>query len=146
MAVSKQQLIIAISKELKPVLKKPDWAEFVKTGTHKEKPPVDPDWWYMRAASVLLKVEKLGPVGVSKLRTKYGGRKNLGVAPEHFRKGSGNIIRKALQQLEKEGYLKKETGKHKGRTLTGKAKSLIAKLEKNLEKAKPKVEAKETAN
>jgi len=140
MSVSKQELILAISEQLKPMLKKPEWADFVKTGVHKEKPPVNPDWWYVRAASVLLKVESLGPIGVSKLRVKYGGRKNNGVAPEHFRKGSGNIIRKVLQQLEKEGLLKKETGKHKGRMLTPKAHSLIAQATKKIELAKPKKE------
>lgn len=144
MSVSKQELIIKLSEKLKPILKKPVWADFVKTGVHKEKPPMDSDWWYMRAASMLLKIEKLGPVGVSKLRTKYGGVKNRGVAPEHFYKGSGSIIRKLLQQLETAGYLKQvpEKEKHKGRELAPKAQSLIAQTIKELELAKPKKETK----
>jgi small subunit ribosomal protein S19e len=131
MSISKQELIKQLSKEMKNHLRKPEWADFVKTGMHKEKPPVDPDWWYIRAASMLLKIEKLGPVGVSKLRTKYGGRKNMGVAPDHAFKGSGKILRTILQQLEKEGLVKQEAkGVHKGRVLTPKAKSLIVKLSK----------------
>ena len=140
MNVSKQELIIALSKELKIMIKKPDWAELVKTGVFKERPPVDSDWWYMRAASMLLKIQKLGCVGVSKLRTKYGGRKNMGVAPEHFFRGSGKIIRTILQQLEVAGLLKQDKkGQHKGRVLTGKAVSLIASTSKKLEKPRQKL-------
>ena len=136
MSVSKQEVIKALSKELKQAIHKPEWAEFVKTGVSKEKPPVDPDWWFTRAASMVLKIDALGPVGVSKLRTKYGGRKNRGVAPDHFAKGSGKIIRTILQQLEKEGLVKHDTkGNHKGRVLTPKAKSLVVKLSKG--SAKP---------
>ena len=140
MNVSKQELIIALSKELKVMIKKPEWAELVKTGVFKERPPVDSGWWYMRAASMLLKIQKLGCVGVSKLRTKYGGRKNMGVAPEHFFRGSGKIIRTILQQLEVAGLLKQDKkGQHKGRVLTGKAVSLIASTSKKLEKPRQKL-------
>jgi small subunit ribosomal protein S19e len=144
MSVSKQELIIKLAEQLKPLLRKPDWADFVKTGVHKEKPPIDADWWFMRGASMLLKIDKLGPVGVSKLRTKYGGRKNRGVAPERFYQGSGSIIRKLLQQLEKEGLLKKtgDKDKHKGRVLAPKAQSMIARITKEIELAKPKQEKK----
>jgi len=140
MNVGKQELIIALSKELKIMIKKPEWAELVKTGVFKERPPVDSDWWYMRAASMLLKIQKLRCVGVSKLRTKYGGRKNMGVAPEHFFRGSGKIIRTILQQLEVAGLLKQDKkGQHKGRVLTGKAVSLIANTSKKLEKPRQRL-------
>ena len=69
----------------------PEWASFVKTGVHKERPPARKDWWFIRCAAVLLSVGKLGPVGVSKLRIKYGGRRNRGHKPDAFRKGSGKI-------------------------------------------------------
>ncbi|MBN1792812.1 30S ribosomal protein S19e [Candidatus Woesearchaeota archaeon] len=139
MSVTKQELISAVSKELKPMLRKPEWADFVKTGAHKEKPPVDPDWWYMRAASIVLKVNDLGPIGVSKLRTKYGGRKNRGVAPDKFCRASGKVIRTLLQQLEKEGLLKQEAkGVHKGRVLTPKAKSMVIKASKQIAISKAK--------
>jgi small subunit ribosomal protein S19e len=140
MNIGKQELIIALSKELKIMIKKPEWAELVKTGVFKERPPVDSDWWYMRAASMMLKIQKLGCVGVSKLRTKYGGRKNMGVAPEHFFRGSGKIIRTILQQLEVAGLLKQDKkGQHKGRVLTGKAVSLIASTSKKLEKPRQRL-------
>jgi len=137
MSVSKQDLIQGLAQELRSVLEKPEWAGFVKTGMHKERPPADPDWWYTRGASILLKVEKLGPIGISKLRTHYGGTKNRGVKPDRFYKGSGNIIRKVFQQLERAGLLKQEArAGHKGRIITPKASSLIAHTAKKLEGAK----------
>lgn len=139
MSVSRQELIKALAEKLRPMLRKPLWAEFVRTGMHKERPPTDADWWFMRGASILLKVQKLQPIGVSKLRRHYGGRKNRGAAPEHSYKGSGSIARKILQQLESVGLLKQETrAGHKGRVLTPKAQSLIAQTTKELDKAKPK--------
>ena len=126
-----QELIEKAAEELKktPEIKPPEWAAFAKTGMHKERPPAKNDWWYLRTASVLRTVYRLGPVGVSKLRTKYGGRKNRGVKKEHFYRGSGNILRKALQQLEKAGFVKfTEKGIHKGRIITPKGKSFLDKI------------------
>lgn len=126
-----QELIAKVADELKkmPEIKPPAWAPFVKTGMHKERPPVADDWWYVRTASLLRTVYRLGPVGVSKLRTKYGGKKNRGVKKEHFYKGSGNILRKSLQQLEKAGFVKFiEKGVHRGRVITPKGKSFLDKI------------------
>ena len=90
--VDPNKLIEKLSKELEGFneIKAPEWAKFVKTGHSRERPPEDINWWYTRFAAVLRSIYKLGPIGVSKLRTKYGGRKNRGVKPEHFYKGSGN--------------------------------------------------------
>ena len=109
-------------KEVRP----PEWANFVKTGSHKERVPDDPDWWYKRCASLLRKLYLHGPVGVERLRTAYGGRKDLGLKREHFRKAGGAIIRKGLQQLEAAGLVKKVNGK--GRMLTPKGYSLLDSL------------------
>ena len=81
-------------------IKAPAWASFAKTGVHKEMPPEDPDWWYVRSAAVLRRVYVDGPLGVQRMRSFYGGKKNRGSRPNAFRKGSGSILRKALQQLE----------------------------------------------
>src|SRR3989344_8301861 len=125
------ELIAKASEELKKVIKAPEWAQFVKTGVHKERPPVEKDWFYKRAAAILRSVYIKGPIGTNKLRIKYGGRKNRGYAPEKFYRGSGNIIRKALQQLEEAGLIKKaEKGVHKGRIITPKGKSFLDKLSK----------------
>lgn len=119
--VPANELIIKLAEKLKKTdnIKSPDWAIFVKTGCFKERPPVDKDWWFIRAASILRTVERLGPIGVSKLRVKYGGKKNRGHKPEHFFTGSGKIIRLILQQLEKEGLIVKVVkGVHKGKVVT----------------------------
>ncbi|HJH32066.1 MAG TPA: 30S ribosomal protein S19e [Methanosarcinaceae archaeon] len=85
----------------------PEWAAHVKTGVHKELPPVDADWWYTRCAAVLRTVYKEGPIGVERLRSVYGGSKNRGVNPFRKAKGSGSIARKILQQLESAGLVRK---------------------------------------
>jgi len=88
--------VLKSRQEIKP----PAWASFAKTGVHKEMPPEDPDWWYVRSAAVLRRVYVDGPLGVQRMRSFYGGKKNRGSRPNAFRKGSGSILRKALQQLE----------------------------------------------
>lgn len=136
-------LIEKAAESLKKVqgIKAPDWTRFVKTGMHKERPPVNPDWWYVRAAAILKTVAKVGPVGVSKLRTKYGGRKNRGHKPDKFYRGSGSIIRKIFQQLEK-AQLIKQADKHgkKGRVIAPKGASLLSRAALEASKNPPKKE------
>ncbi len=119
--VPSQELVENTATALKqvPQVKAPEWALFAKTSAHTEKPPVRDDWWVVRAASILRKVALLGPVGVAKLRVKYGGRKNRGYGQERFKIGAGNHIRKILQQLEKAGFVKQDKKDvHKGRVIT----------------------------
>ena len=134
--VNADELIKALAKDLKtvPEVKAPTWAHFVKTGHFKERPPVQQDWWHIRSAAVFRTVYRLGPVGTSKLRTKYGGKKNNGMAGEHAYRGSGGIIRRILQQLEKAGLLSQVTKSgHKGRVLTPKGQSFINSVAKKVD-------------
>ena len=103
----------------------PEWALWVKTGVSRERPPDDPDWWYIRAASILRKIYLKGPLGIDDLRKMYGGRKDRGVKPEHFYPGGGSNIRKILQQLENAGLIQKTP---RGRVLTNKGRSLLDRL------------------
>ncbi|MHA1952902.1 MAG: 30S ribosomal protein S19e [Candidatus Heimdallarchaeaceae archaeon] len=115
-------LINKIAEELKKEteIKPPEWAVYAKTGVHKESSPDQEDWWYIRAASILRKIYFYGPIGVSRLRIAYGGRRRRGVKPEHFARGSGAVIRKILQQLEKSEYIQKKEGHGaKGRVIIG---------------------------
>ena len=100
-------LIRKVAGELKELdtIEAPEWAGFAKTGVHKEMPPKDEDWWYIRAASLLRRVYIDGPVGVQRLRSFYGGKMDRGSMPSSFRKGSGSVTRKILQQLETVGYI-----------------------------------------
>ncbi len=137
-SVDAWKLIEKIANYLKEnkVIEPPPWAMFVKTGVHKEHPPQNPDWWYIRAASIMRKLYLKGPIGVSRLRTIYGGKHRLGHHPPKFSKGSGAIIRKILQQLETAGLLEKAD--KKGRRLTRKGRELLEEAAKALMKAEAK--------
>ncbi|MDD5253529.1 MAG: 30S ribosomal protein S19e [Candidatus Nanoarchaeia archaeon] len=125
------EVVNKASLELKKEIKAPEWSVFVKTGVSRERPPEDPDWWYKRAASILRKIYMHGPIGVSKLKTKYGSKKNRGSKPEKFYKASGKIIRTILQQLEQQKLIETTAkGVHKGRIITPKGKSLLDKAGK----------------
>jgi small subunit ribosomal protein S19e len=115
--VPADKLIARVAAELKekPEITAPEWAAFAKTGAHKEMPPEDPDWWYTRAAAVLRRVYVDGPVGVERMRSVYGGSKNRGSKPNKTVKGSGSVLRKAVQQLEAAGYVAQQKS---GRVVT----------------------------
>ena len=130
---SASKLINKAAESLKSIkeIKSPDWASFVRTGRAKERPPADVDWWYKRSAAILRKIYLYGPIGVSKLRVKFGSRKNRGVKPENFYPASGNHIRKMLQQLQKAGLIEESKKLKKGRIITAKGKSFLDKLAKD---------------
>ena len=104
--ISAQEYNLKLAEALKkiPEFKEPEWAQFVKSSASKERPIDDLDFWHKRAASILRQIYKNRVVGVNRLRTKYGSRKNRGMRPEQFRRGSGKIIRTILQQADKAGF------------------------------------------
>jgi len=122
--VPADKLIAAVAEKLKemPEMKPPQWIGFVKSGAHRERAPKQPDFWYLRSASLLRQVYVRGPIGVSEFRRHYGGKKGHMVRRSHKTKASGNIIRKALQGLEKAGLISKEKA---GRVITGKGKAFL---------------------
>ena len=101
----------------------PEWADFVKTGVHKQKAPIQEDWWYLRMAAVLRKVYVKGPIGVERLSSEYGGSMDRGAKPYKAKKGSRAIVRTALKQLEEMGYVVNEKGK--GRSISPPGRSLL---------------------
>lgn len=128
LSVNQSELVEKTASELKKIsnIKPPEWSIFVKTGVHKERPPIKKDWWYYRASSILKRLNRQSPLGVSKLRTRYGGRKNRGFKPDRYYRASGNIIRKILQQLDQAELTKNED--KKGRFITPKGRSLLNKV------------------
>ena len=104
----------------------PEWASFVKTGTHAEKPPQNSDWWHVRCASILRKIYFNGPVSVSELRSMYGGGRPVGYGAAHHKDASGAIIRNAIHGLEKLGYVTKI--EKKGRMLTKQGMQKLARV------------------
>jgi len=122
-AAEYNQKLAEALKEI-PEFKMPDWAVFVKTSVARERPPKE-EFWHKRAASILRQLYIHAPVGVGRLKTRYGGRKNRGQKPERFRKGSGKIIRVILQQAEAAGFVEKFKGRRTGRKLTAKGKEFL---------------------
>jgi len=128
-----QEFNLKLAEALKkiPEFEEPEWAGFVKSGPAKERPIDDPDFWHKRAASILRQIYKRNIVGVNRLRTKYGSRKNRGMKPEEFRRGSGKIIRAILQQSEAAGFteiaktVKGVKSRKPGRQLTNKGKKFL---------------------
>jgi small subunit ribosomal protein S19e len=108
------------------------WSTFAKTGTHVEKQPQNPNWWYTRTASILRKVYIHGPIGLENLRSDYGGRKNRGSKPNRVTKAGGSDIRKILQQLETAGLV--QTTRPKGRVVTPKGRKLMQDVAGDLSK------------
>jgi small subunit ribosomal protein S19e len=119
----------------------PVWVNYVKTGSHTERIPQNPDWWYIRSASMLRKLYISGPVGVGKLRKEYGGRKRRGVKPAHFSKAGGSIIRSIFHQLEQAGLAQKDG--IKGRIVSGKGRSLLdamsTQIKRELNRERPEL-------
>jgi small subunit ribosomal protein S19e len=133
--VDHQDFINRLKEELKKIenIKEPSWMKFAKSGSHKERPPEQKDFWYIRAASILRRLYIDGPIGVDRLRTYYGGRKSRGTKPSKFRKASGNIIRKILQQLEGARLVEK-AGKS-GRKLTSNGRRLLDRIAYEVKKS-----------
>ncbi|MEM5802201.1 MAG: 30S ribosomal protein S19e [Candidatus Aenigmatarchaeota archaeon] len=131
--VEPNKFISVLKEELKKIkeLEPPFWVGMVKSGVHKERPPEQEDFWYIRAASILRRLAIEGEVGVSRLRTYYGGRKQRGHAPAHFYKAGGSIIRKILQKLEVAGLVEKSPRK-KGRRLTRAGQKLLSGMVKKM--------------
>jgi small subunit ribosomal protein S19e len=124
--VSPEKLIEIIAEKLKeyPEISPPEGSEFWKTAFFKELAPADSEnFWYIRCASLLRKVKKYGPIGVNKLRKFYGGRNRKGQGLHHSARGSGKIIRVALQQLEKANLI--EIKDKNGRVLSSEGTSLL---------------------
>ncbi|CAL0321721.1 unnamed protein product [Lupinus luteus] len=100
--VSPHEFVKAYSAHLKRSgkIELPEWIDLVKTAKFKELAPYDPDWYYIRAASIARKIYLRGGLGVGAFRRIYGGSKSNGSRPSHFSKSSGGIARHILQQLE----------------------------------------------
>lgn len=123
--VPAEELILKTAEKLKgnDKIVPPEWAEYVKTGRHTERAPSQDDWWYTRAASILRKLYVKGPMGSSKLAAEYGGAADKGAMPNRAVKGSRNIARKCMMQLEAAGYL--QSANKQGRKISPAGQSLL---------------------
>jgi len=94
----------------------PSWVDLVKTSCAKELAPYDPDWFYVRVASVARHVYLTPGVSVGSLNVVHGGKKRRGSRPSHHQTASGSVNRRALQALEKLSVLQKDV--NGGRRIT----------------------------
>ena len=127
-----QEYNIKLAEALKkvPEIKAPEWSEFVKSAPGKERPIEEEDFWHKRTASIMKQIHGRNVVGVNRLRTKYGNKKNRGYKPEKFVKAGGKIIRTILQQLDQAGFTEikkpiKGVRGRSGRVLTEKGKEFM---------------------
>ena len=129
--VPSDKLITSLAEQVRglPGVQEPEWARYVKTGSHAERPPENSDWWFTRAASLLRKLYIHGPVGLGDLERAYGGSKALAYAPKHHRDAGGSSIRKALKQLEQAELVAKTP---KGRVLTPKGRAMLDRTSKEI--------------
>jgi len=132
--VPAKELIDEVAKKLKEdkSIQMPEQNAFSRTGVSRENSPENPDWWYVRCASIMRKIYVKNVIGIEHLRAEYGGKRNRGSKPHKARSGSGTIVRRAVQQLEAAGYVTKMRGK--GRMLTGKGRSFMDNISLDVQK------------
>ncbi len=134
-AMNTQEYNLRLAQTLKkiPEIQSPEWVEFVKSSPSKERPINEEDFWFKRAASILRQIYKQKIVGVNRLRTKYGSKKNRGFKPEKFQRASGKILRVILQQTDAAGLTEqvkpiRGVRQRSGRKLTEKGKTFLEEI------------------
>jgi small subunit ribosomal protein S19e len=130
--VKAADLVRVASQRLKGMMKKPGYVDFVKSGPGKERVPQERDFWFVRSASILRQVYLNGPVGVSRLRTRYGSRKEHVVHRRHHMRAGGSMIRDALIELER---LKLVQNTKQGRVITPQGRSFLDRIANELKGA-----------
>ncbi|MEM3670314.1 MAG: 40S ribosomal protein S19 [Thermoprotei archaeon] len=113
-------------KNTYPQINQPEWARFVKTCPARIEVPKNPEWWYVRAASIMRKLALNGGMTIRDFEVAYGGKRSSGRRPEKFVPAAGGHLRRILKQLESAGLVESQKGS--GRTLTAQGVALIRKV------------------
>ncbi|KAL6189216.1 hypothetical protein ACLB2K_040605 [Fragaria x ananassa] len=75
--------MVSATKFVSLEIELPEWIDIVKTATFKELAPYDPDWYYIRAASMARNLRD--GLGVDDaFKRVYGGSKRNGSRRPHF--------------------------------------------------------------
>mmetsp|Transcript_39728 Transcript_39728/g.98324 ORF Transcript_39728/g.98324 Transcript_39728/m.98324 type:complete len:150 (+) Transcript_39728:40-489(+) len=108
--VPAQEFVVALAQYFRSTgkMEVPTWVDIVKTAAYKELAPSDPDWFYIRAASMARKLYVNGNLGVGGFRKGYCGANNRGTRRFHHAIGSGSVARAILKQLESVGVVEKD--------------------------------------
>lgn len=130
--VDASELVRTAAQKLKGVIKEPPgYMHYSKSGAGRERQPQDSDFWYVRSASLLRCVYTSGPAGISRLRSRYGSRKEHTMHRKHHVSAGGSIITDSLNALEGAGLVRKTK---KGREITPKGRSLLDRTSAELAK------------
>lgn len=99
-------LIEAIQETLKTKteIELPKNCDLIKTSHGKQYSPESPFWFYTRMASIVRTAMCKGTVSLKGLSQKYSCRKNGGVRPSRYAKGSEFVNESAIEQLIKIGW------------------------------------------
>ena len=123
------------------------WAGYVKTACYKDLAPYDPDWLYIRAASVAYQLYIRRKVGISALKSHYGGKQRRGARPPQHHQAAGKVIRYCLKQLEDAGLVgvvkyQSDDGSEQtaGKTLTSKGTTDMDRIASQIVKEKKKAQ------
>lgn len=79
----------------------PKDSDLIKTSHGKQYTPEDSNWFYTRMAAIVRTAMCKGTVSLKSLERKYSCRKNAGVRPSRYAKGSNFVIESAIEQLIK---------------------------------------------
>lgn len=123
--VPAKDFIDEVAKRLEKIesISLPEANIYSKTSVARENSPEPDNWWYIRCASILRKIYMSKTIGTQQIRSAYGGKRNLGSKPHKAKTGGGSISRRAIQQLESAGYIKKIKGK--GRSITSEGRKFL---------------------
>jgi small subunit ribosomal protein S19e len=123
--VPAHELIQHLAKkfEKEETIKMPEQNKYAKTSVAAENIPDNPDWWYIRCASIFRKIYMHNGIGIAELKEEYSGKRRRGSKPPKARAGSGTIVRRCVQQLEQAGFVTQIKGK--GRIITPKGQKFM---------------------
>ncbi len=99
--------------------------DLIKTSHGKEFSPEDPNWFYVRMASIVRTVMCKGTVSLKTLARKHSCRKNSGVRPSRYAKASDFVNESAVEQLIKIGWFNFKSEKD---ILTAPAKEVLGEI------------------
>lgn len=103
--VDAHKLVDAISSTLeKEKIELPVNNDLIKTGCGRQYNPQASNWFYTRMGSIVRQAMCKNNVSLIGLSHKYGVRKNRGVRPTKFTRGSRYVIEKAIDNLVKLGW------------------------------------------
>ncbi|MFS7953848.1 putative ribosomal protein S19e [Helianthus anomalus] len=77
----------------------PEWTDIVKTATFKGLAPYEPDWYYIRAASIAMKIYS-SSLSIGAFQRVYRGRKRNCSAPVSLRSRAVDASQQVQSQIQ----------------------------------------------